>query len=141
VRAERAERRSLAVRANPPAEEEARPPTPPPLRTQPSPPSLSGGSSPPKRCSPRLQQRGSQEDPDDNCGDVAVAVIYYGKDVDDVELAAVGGVHGIGDVDNEDSVDEEWVRREWAGGKTTGETEDAQPEEKNEDDDEVTMQR
>ncbi len=33
------------------------------------------------------------------------------------------------------------MRREWAGGKTTGETEDAQPEEKNEDDDEVTMQR
>jgi hypothetical protein len=141
VPAERAEWQSLAVRANPPAEEEARPSTPPPLRMQPSPPSLSGGSSPPKRCSPRLQQRRSQEDPDDEGVDVAVAAIYYGKDVDDVELAAVGGVHGSGDVNNEDSVNEEWVRREWAGGKTTGETKDAQPEEKNEDDDEVTMQR
>ncbi len=141
VRAERAERQSLAVRANPPAEEEARPSTPPPLGTQPSPPSLSGGSSPAKRCSPRLQQCGSQEDPDDNGLDVAVAAIYYGEDVDDVELAAVGGVHGSGEVNDEDSVDEEWVRREWAGGKTSGEMEDAQPEEKNEDDNEVTMQR
>ncbi len=107
VRAERAEQQSLAVQANPPAEEEARPSSPPPLRTQPSPPSLSGGSSPPKHCSPRLQQRGSQEDPDDDGVDIAVAAIYYGKDVDDVELAAVGGVHGSGNVDDEDSVDEE----------------------------------
>jgi hypothetical protein len=141
VRAEHAERRSLAVRANPPAEEEAQPSMPPPLHTQPSSPSLSGGSSPPKRCSPRLQQRGSQEDPDDDGIDVAVAAIYYGDDVDDVELAAVGGVYGSGNVDDENSVDEEWVRREWAGGKRTGETEDAQPEEKNEDNNKVTMQR
>ncbi len=72
-RAERAERRAQAMQANPPVQGDARPSTPPPLRTQPSPPSLSGGLSPPKRCSPRLQQRGSQEDPDDDGVDVAVA--------------------------------------------------------------------
>ena len=92
---------------------------------------MSGGSFPPKRCSPRLQQRGSQEDPDDDGVDVAVAAIYYGKeDVDDVELATVGGVHRSSDVDNDDdSGNEEWVRRDMVpGGKMTGETEDDQPE-------------
>ncbi len=143
-RAEHAERRAQAMQANPPVQEDARPSTPPPLRTQPSPPSLSGGLSPPKHCSPRLQQRGSQEDPDDDGVDVAVAAIYYGKeDVDDVELAAVGGVHRSNDVDDDDdSGDKEWVRRDMVpGGKMTGETEDDQPEENNEDDNELTITR
>ncbi len=34
-RAERAERRAQAMQANPPVQEDARPSTPPPLRTQP----------------------------------------------------------------------------------------------------------
>ncbi len=143
-RAERAEWHAQAMQANLPVQEDAQPSTPPPLRTQPSPPSLSGGLSPPKRCSPRLQQRGSQEDPDDDGVDVAVAAIYYGEeDVNDVKLAAVGGVHCSNDVNNDDnSGNEEWVRRDMVpGGKTTGETEDDQPEENNEDNNELTITR
>jgi hypothetical protein len=75
-RAERAERRAQAMQANPPVQEDTRPSTLLPLRTQPSPPSLSGGSSPPK---PRLQQRGSQEDPDNDGVDVAVAAFIMAR--------------------------------------------------------------
>jgi hypothetical protein len=112
-------------------------PTPPPLLTQPPPPSTSTQS-----------HRSSKS------AIAAAAAIEFAstlkfadaevEEQEDVEVAAVGGVHRSDDVnDDDDSGDEEWVRREMVpGGKTTGETDgDQEPEENNEDDDELTITR
>ena len=99
-------------------------PTPPPLLTQPPPPSTQ-----PHRSAVVAAI------------DLASTLNFADAEVEeeeDVDLAAVGGVYRSDDDDDDHSGDEERcvVRMEMApGGKMTGETEDVEPEEKDDEDD------